>query len=266
MAIGMIVPDLANVNYATIAQGAEEQAATAGYALLIASGSHTERLGDLHGRIDGLLVGMATSETPRLGDFGARRARAARESTGAVRYRQRHRGRRVGRVRRSPIPHLDRPQQDRAMAGPQNADTARRRLRVRTRARSERDHPCRGVGRGVLVRRGRRERRCEQAPAARAEARPRSSLATYARQSARWRRRDGSDWASRRTYRSSASTTRRSQAISTRPSRPCGCRSSRWAARRWTTCLPSSTAIRSTTRWSEPHRNSSSARRRPRPS
>ena len=43
MAIGMIVPDLANVNYATIAQGAEEQAATAGYALLIASGSHTER-------------------------------------------------------------------------------------------------------------------------------------------------------------------------------------------------------------------------------
>ena len=38
MAIGMIVPDLANVNYATIAQGAEEQAATAGYALLVASG------------------------------------------------------------------------------------------------------------------------------------------------------------------------------------------------------------------------------------
>ena len=70
MAIGMIVPDFANVNYATIAQGAEEQAATAGYALLVAGGSPTERLGDLHGRIDGLLVGMATSETPRLGDFG----------------------------------------------------------------------------------------------------------------------------------------------------------------------------------------------------
>lgn len=129
MAIGMIVPDLANVNYATIAQGAEEQAATAGYALLVASGSHTERLGDLHGRIDGLLVGMATSETPRAGDFGHgvpallvnRREPCGIASVTvddeagafvATRYLVS-----LGHVR---IGHI---------AGPQNADTARRRLR-----------------------------------------------------------------------------------------------------------------------------------------
>jgi LacI family transcriptional regulator len=128
MAIGMIVPDLANVNYATIAQGAEEQAATAGYALLIASGSHTERLGDLHGRIDGLLVGMATSETPRAGDFGHgvpallvnRRepcgipSVTVDDESGAFVATQYLTS--LGHVR---IGHI---------AGPQNADTARRRL------------------------------------------------------------------------------------------------------------------------------------------
>ncbi len=128
MAIGMIVPDLANVNYATIAQGAEEQAATAGYALLIASGSHTERLGDLHGRIDGLLVGMATSETPRVGDFGHgvpallvnRRepcgiaSVTVDDESGAFVATQYLTS--LGHAR---IGHI---------AGPQNADTARRRL------------------------------------------------------------------------------------------------------------------------------------------
>ena len=128
MAIGMTVPDLANVNYATIAQGAEEQAATAGYALLIASGSHTERLGDLHGRIDGLLVGMATSETPRVGDFGHgvpallvnRRepcgiaSVTVDDESGAFLATQYLTS--LGHAR---IGHI---------AGPQNADTARRRL------------------------------------------------------------------------------------------------------------------------------------------
>jgi LacI family transcriptional regulator len=128
MAIGMIVPDLANVNYATIAQGAEEQAATAGYALLVASGSHTERLGDLHGRIDGLLVGMATSETPRAGDFGHgvpallvnRRepcgiaSVTVDDESGAFVATQYLTS--LGHVR---VGHV---------AGPQNADTARRRL------------------------------------------------------------------------------------------------------------------------------------------
>lgn len=128
MAIGMIVPDLANVNYATIAQGAEERTGTAGYTLLVASGSVTERLVDLHGRIDGLLVGMATSETPRLGDFGGRLPAllvnrrepcgipsvTVDDEAGAVLATEHllalgHR--RLGHV-----------------AGPQNADTARRRL------------------------------------------------------------------------------------------------------------------------------------------
>lgn len=128
MAIGMVVPDLANVNYATIAQGAEERASTAGYALLVASGSATERLADLHGRIDGLLVGVATSETPRLGDFGGRLPALLvnrREPCGipsvivddqagaaiATEHLLTLGHRRLGHI-----------------AGPQNADTARRRL------------------------------------------------------------------------------------------------------------------------------------------
>jgi LacI family transcriptional regulator len=128
MAIGMVVPDLANVNYATIAQGAEQRASAAGYTLLVASGSATERLADLHGRIDGLLVGMATSETPRIGDFGGRLPAllvnrrepcgipsvTVDDEAGAVLATEHlltlgHR--RLGHV-----------------AGPQNADTARRRL------------------------------------------------------------------------------------------------------------------------------------------
>ncbi len=70
MAIGLTVPDLANQNYATIALGAEERSAAAGYVLLVASSSASERMLAFHGRIDGLLVGMATTETPRLGQFG----------------------------------------------------------------------------------------------------------------------------------------------------------------------------------------------------
>jgi LacI family transcriptional regulator len=129
MAIGMVVPDLANVNYATIAQGAEERAGTAGYTLLVASGSASERLPSLHGRIDGLLVGMATSETPRLGDFsggipallvnrrepcGIPGVTVDDEAGGhlAVQHLLSLGHRRIAHV-----------------AGPQNADTARRRLR-----------------------------------------------------------------------------------------------------------------------------------------
>ena len=129
MAIGMIVPDLANVNYATIAQGAEEAAGTAGYTLLVAHGSAADRLPDLHGRIDGLLIGMATSETPRHGEFGGgvpallvnRREPCGIPSvtvddeaggTLATQYLISLGHRRIAHV-----------------AGPQNADTARRRLR-----------------------------------------------------------------------------------------------------------------------------------------
>lgn len=129
MAIGMIVPDLSNVNYATIAQGAEEAAATAGYVLLVVHGSASDRLPDLHGRIDGLLIGMATSETPRHGEFGGDMPALLvnrREPCGvpsvtvddeaggalAVSHLLSLGHRRIAHV-----------------AGPQNADTARRRLR-----------------------------------------------------------------------------------------------------------------------------------------
>jgi LacI family transcriptional regulator len=70
MAIGMIVPELQNVAYATIAMGADERASRAGYALLVATGSVRDRLDAIDGRIDGLLVGIATSDTVRIGDLG----------------------------------------------------------------------------------------------------------------------------------------------------------------------------------------------------
>jgi LacI family transcriptional regulator len=134
MAIGMIVPDLANVNYATIAQGAEEAASTSGYALLVAHGSASDRLPDLHGRIDGLLIGMATSETPRHGEFGGgvpallvnRREPCGvasvtvdDEAGGALATQH------LLSLGHRRVAHI---------AGPQNADTARRRLRGYTSA------------------------------------------------------------------------------------------------------------------------------------
>jgi LacI family transcriptional regulator len=72
MAIGMIVPELTNVAYATVALGADERASRAGYALLVATGSVRDRLDAIEGRIDGLLVGIATSETLRIGELGGR--------------------------------------------------------------------------------------------------------------------------------------------------------------------------------------------------
>lgn len=62
MAIGMVVPDLANAAYAEIARGAEERASESGYILLIASGRVYDRLEILEGRTDGLLYAIATSD------------------------------------------------------------------------------------------------------------------------------------------------------------------------------------------------------------
>ena len=62
MAIGMVVPDLANTAYAEIARGAEQRAAQRGYILLLASGGIYDRLEILGGRVDGLLYAMATSD------------------------------------------------------------------------------------------------------------------------------------------------------------------------------------------------------------
>jgi LacI family transcriptional regulator len=137
MAVGLTVPDFANQNYATIAIGAEERAATAGYVLLVASSSASERMLALHGRIDGLLVGMATSETPRLGQFGRglpallvnRREPCGipsvtvdDEAGGALATRH------LLALGHRVIGHV---------AGPQHADTARRRLHGYERALDE---------------------------------------------------------------------------------------------------------------------------------
>jgi LacI family transcriptional regulator len=128
MAIGMIVPELDNVAYATIAQGADRQASKAGYALLVATGSVRDRLRALEGRIDGLLVGVATSETLQVGELGGSLPTILvnrREAVGvasvtvddgqgaaaAVAYLASLGHRRIGHV-----------------AGPQNSDTGRRRL------------------------------------------------------------------------------------------------------------------------------------------
>jgi DNA-binding LacI/PurR family transcriptional regulator len=62
MAIGIIVPDLANATYAETARGAEGESSRHGYILLIATGSVFERLALLDGRVDGLLYAIATSE------------------------------------------------------------------------------------------------------------------------------------------------------------------------------------------------------------
>lgn len=63
MAIGMVVTDIANAAYVEIARGADARAAEHGYVLLLANGTIEDRLPILHGRVDGLLYGIATSET-----------------------------------------------------------------------------------------------------------------------------------------------------------------------------------------------------------
>ncbi len=73
MALGMVLPTLTNAVYAAIHGGAEERASELGYVILLATGSVADRVAALHGRIDGVLLGVATSErVPAAGDGGAR--------------------------------------------------------------------------------------------------------------------------------------------------------------------------------------------------
>lgn len=128
MAIGMVVPDLANPAFAQIARGAEERAAAAGYVLVVIRGAVADGLAELEGRVDGLLVAAATSDSPlfREGFGGLPAVLVNRREAGeipsvivddeagsalAVRHLISLGHRRIGHV-----------------AGPQNADTARRRL------------------------------------------------------------------------------------------------------------------------------------------
>jgi LacI family transcriptional regulator len=71
MAIGMVLPTLTNAVYAAIHRGAEERAAELGYVILLATGSVADRVAALHGRIDGVLLAIATSERVPVDDGGA---------------------------------------------------------------------------------------------------------------------------------------------------------------------------------------------------
>jgi len=128
MAIGMIVPELDNVAYAIIAQGADRQASKSGYALLVATGSVRDRLAALEGRIDGLLVGVATSETLQVGEIGGdlpailvnrREALGIPSVTVADEQGAALATAHLISLGHSRIGHI---------AGPQNADTGRRRM------------------------------------------------------------------------------------------------------------------------------------------
>jgi LacI family transcriptional regulator, galactose operon repressor len=129
MAVGMVVPDLANPAFALIGLGAERRAAAAGYTLVLARGSIPASLAELQGRVDGLLVAAATSDVVyRRSLFGGMPAVLVnRKEPGeiasvivddeagaalAVRY--------LLELGHREIAHV---------AGPLNADTARRRLR-----------------------------------------------------------------------------------------------------------------------------------------
>jgi LacI family transcriptional regulator len=130
MAIGMVIPDLANSIYAAIARGVEERAEPAGYVVLIAAGSAASRLGQVAGRVDGLLVAVATHESVapaeltaeglpvvlvnRREDWGVPTVTVDDEAGAALATRH------LLSLGHRRIAHL---------AGPRNADTSLRRLR-----------------------------------------------------------------------------------------------------------------------------------------
>ena len=62
-AIGMIVPDLASPVDGAIIEGASLAATSAGYQLFVMSGPVGNFVGDLNGRVDGVLITLATRET-----------------------------------------------------------------------------------------------------------------------------------------------------------------------------------------------------------
>jgi len=135
MVIGMVVPDLANVVYASIARGVHQRALPAGYVVMVTSSSTGVQLREMVGRVDGVLVAVATDEAnppTELGRDGLpmvlvnRRERwgvptvTVDDEAGVARATQHLIS--LGHLR---IGHI---------AGPQNADTARRRQRGYERA------------------------------------------------------------------------------------------------------------------------------------
>jgi LacI family transcriptional regulator len=71
LAIGAIVPSLANPSFARVIDGADATARSAGYLLLVCSGVAGTRLADLSGRVDGVLVHPAMPDTTNATDFGS---------------------------------------------------------------------------------------------------------------------------------------------------------------------------------------------------
>ena len=72
MEMAILLPDLQNVAYASIVDGAEARASAAGYILLVTTGSIHERVRMLEGRIDGLLIANATSGAELPAEVGDR--------------------------------------------------------------------------------------------------------------------------------------------------------------------------------------------------
>lgn len=70
LAVGAIVPGFADPNYARVVAGAEDHAHSAGYLLLLCSGSAGTRMEELQGRVDGVLIHPATPDPTRPEDFG----------------------------------------------------------------------------------------------------------------------------------------------------------------------------------------------------
>jgi LacI family transcriptional regulator len=138
MVIGMLIPDLANVVYEQIARGVNQRALPAGYVVMVATGSAGVGLRDIAGRVDGLLVGVATDEASvpsgldddsvpmvlvnRRERWGVPTATVDDEAGTALATRH------LISLGHTRIAHI---------AGPLNADTARRRLLGYQRAMQE---------------------------------------------------------------------------------------------------------------------------------
>jgi LacI family transcriptional regulator len=127
MELAILLPDLQNVAYATIVEGAEGRASAAGYVLLVATGSIHERVRMLEGRIDGLLIASATSASELPVEVGDRLP--------AILVNRRERGRIPSvvmndeQVAALAVDHLAMLGHRRIahVAGPQDTDTGRRR-------------------------------------------------------------------------------------------------------------------------------------------
>ena len=217
MALGIVVPDLANATYAEISRGAEAESARHGYILLIVMGSLFERLRLLEGRVDGLLYAIATSETldrERIPE-GPPSLLVNRHEPGmgpSVTVDDAGAARDGDRLPRRPRPSGHRPH----LRAAAHRHRAASRGRLQLRAQRPGNRRSRPVDRGVLVRRGGRLPRRHRAADHTIRAPRRSSSPIRAPPSGRSRPPTRSASRSRAISRSSASTRSRSPTTSSR--------------------------------------------------